>query len=540
MNFGIQKNNIYKIFIVACLMLNVLVMLFFGMKKNGYNVDELYTYGLSNSYDEPFINITENTELSSDYFKEYLTVQDNERFAYKSVYNNQSRDVHPPLYYFLFHTIASFTPNVFSKWTGMTLNILLFIASWLILYKLSKIFLKDSYLSLLPPVIWGFSSGAISSIVFIRMYVLMTLFVLLTSYFHIKAMKMESFKKSTLGWIYLITFLGVMTHYYYVIFACFISIIYCIYLLYKKKLKYLLGYCLTMFGSLGSAVLFYPALIDHIFLGYRGTEAVTNFSETTSSLQITLSKFAAYYGILNYSLFSNTLNYLLPIFGLLILLVSSKSFFKKNKKMKNENQENLWIKNKINLFIILGLIFSSGMYVFIIAQVAPYRADRYIFPIFPLIILVAVVMFVLLISQLINNKKVSFIILGIFTVFSLVYTYTHESVNYLYENRNMSYLTNFENEINKEPAILFYDNSRVSGAQVTNSAQYLIYHDSSYIFNTETGIEKMKEFKQDQKKTIIYFGYVIDVETFANEIIEKTSFTKYRLVDESVGAYTFE
>lgn len=536
MNFRIQKNSYYKIFIVAFLLLNVMVMLFFGIKKNGYNVDELYTYGLSNSYYEPFINISENTELSSDYFKEYLTVQDNEKFAFKSVYDNQSRDVHPPFYYFLFHTIASFTPNVFSKWTGITLNIILFIACWLILLKISKLFLKDRYLSLLPSVIWGFSSGAISSIVFIRMYVLMTVFVLLTSYFHIKAMKLHTFNKSTLGWIYLITFLGVMTHYYYVIFACFVSIIYCVYLLYKKRLKYLAGYCLAMFGSLGSAVIFYPALIDHIFLGYRGTEAVTNISETTSSLQTTLLNFTAYYEILNTSLFSNSLNYLLFLFLLLIFLV----IFKKNKKRQNERQENLWNKNKNNILMLMSLMFATGMYVFIVAQVAPYKADRYVFPMFPLIILTVVVIFVLLFSRFIKNKNVTFILLGIFTVFSLIYTYANGSVNYLYENRDISYLTDHENEINKQVALLFYDSSRVSGAQVTNSAQYLIYHDSSYIFNTETGIEEMKKLEQDKKRTIIYFGYVVDVKNFADEIIEKTSFTKYTLIDKSIGAYIFE
>ena len=540
MNFRIPKNNTYKIFIVAFLLLNILVMLFFGMKKNGYNVDELYTYGLSNSYYEPFINISENTELSSDYFKEYFTVQEDEKFSYKSVYDNQSRDVHPPFYYFLFHTIASFTPNVFSKWTGITLNILLFIACWLILYKLSKLFLKDSYLSLLPSVIWGFSSGAISSIVFIRMYVLMTVWVLSTSYFHMKAIKMQTFKKSTLGWIYLITFLGVMTHYYYIVFACFMSIIYCIYLLYKKKIKYLVGYCLTMFGSLGSAVLFYPALINHIFLGYRGTEAVTNFSETTSSLQTTFFNFASYYEIVNSSLFSNTLNYFLLIFVLLILYVSLKKLFERNRKKLTERQEILWEKNKKSILMLLGLLFSSVMYVFIIAQVAPYKADRYIFPILPLIILAAVVIFVLFISQLFADKKVCFILLGFFVVFNLVYTYTNESVNYLYENRDMSYLTDHENIINKQTAVLFYDNSRVSGAQVTNSSQYLVYHDSSYIFNTKTGIEKMKELEQDQKRTIIYFGYVVDAETFAAEILEKTNFTKYTLIDDSIGAYIFE
>lgn len=539
MNFQIQKSNKHKIFIILFLLLNVSMMLFFGMKKNGYNVDELYTYGLSNSYYEPFINISENTELSSDYFEEYFTVQDNEKFAYKSVYNNQSRDVHPPFYYFLFHTIASLTPNVFSKWTGITLNILLFIISWLVLYKLAKLILKDKYLSLLPPVIWGFSSGAISSVVFIRMYMLMTLFVLLTSYFHVKSVKMQSFNKITLGWIYLITFLGVMTHYYYVIFACFISIIYCIYLLYKKEIKYLIGYCVAMFGSLLSAVLFYPALIDHIFLGYRGTEAVTNFSEKTSSSQTTFSNFASYYKIVDYSLFSNALNYVLAFLLLLILYLSWKRISTKNRNKLNQREENLWKESKNNLFILLGLFLPSAMYVFIIAQVAPYKADRYIFPILPLIILTIVVL-VLLISRFLSNKKISFILLGIFIVFNLGYTYTNKSVNYLYENRDMNYLTDQMNDTNKQAAILLYDDSRVSGAQVTNSAQYLIYHDSSYIFNTKTGIEKIKESKLDQNKTIIYFGYVVDVEKYIDIIIEKTNFTKYTLIDDSVGAYLFE
>lgn len=100
----------------------------FVTKKQGCHSDEIWSYGLANSYYQPFIYMKDGVFIddmtvddvinyneweSGEVFKDYITVQPGERFAYGSVYHNQTLDHHPPLYYMLLHTVCSFSRTAF-------------------------------------------------------------------------------------------------------------------------------------------------------------------------------------------------------------------------------------------------------------------------------------------------------------------------------------------------------------------------------------------------------------------------------------------
>ena len=122
-------------------------MLFWINQKEGFHEDKIFSYGSSNyKYDNVFqrygpkdeVNqiifdeiLKENTIEQTIYYlknpdkfmekyetmveqevpvwktredaKEYLTIGKDDIFNYASVYYNQSRDVHPPLFYFAVH-----------------------------------------------------------------------------------------------------------------------------------------------------------------------------------------------------------------------------------------------------------------------------------------------------------------------------------------------------------------------------------------------------------------------------------------------------
>ena len=79
----------------------------------------MHSYGLSNSTDGAVLLIA---LVDRDELMKYVTVAENERFDYATVYYNQTQDVHPPLYYFFLHTVCSLFPRSFTKWTGIGLN----------------------------------------------------------------------------------------------------------------------------------------------------------------------------------------------------------------------------------------------------------------------------------------------------------------------------------------------------------------------------------------------------------------------------------
>ena len=108
------------IFVIILILIQILIMCFFSAKKEGYHLDEIYSYELSNSTavnSNYYGAIETNDKFGTDWIfgdeiKSYFVADEWERFAYDSVLTNQEADVHPPLYYLIFHTICSFFPGV--------------------------------------------------------------------------------------------------------------------------------------------------------------------------------------------------------------------------------------------------------------------------------------------------------------------------------------------------------------------------------------------------------------------------------------------
>ena len=182
--------------IFAILIVNAL---YWCTRKEGYYIDELWSYGLSNGYYMPFLHQKENYMNSWHqpiFYKDYLMVRQDEIFSYGSVYDNQVHDVHPPFYYMLLHTICSLFSNRFSKWFGLLVNLPFYCGSVFLLYKISGQLLgKRECVRFIPPFLYGLSMGAVSTLIYIRMYMLLTFWALFFVFLVFELMKKETHKK---------------------------------------------------------------------------------------------------------------------------------------------------------------------------------------------------------------------------------------------------------------------------------------------------------------------------------------------------------
>ena len=86
-------------------------------------MNELFSYGLSNS--EINLPFQEGKYIISKelFYKKYLSVNKTSRFNYYKVWENQSKDVHPPMYYVFLHSICSLFPEKFSKCYAGSINL---------------------------------------------------------------------------------------------------------------------------------------------------------------------------------------------------------------------------------------------------------------------------------------------------------------------------------------------------------------------------------------------------------------------------------
>ena len=109
-----MKEKKIRLIMVLILVVQLLNVLYWGSKKEGYYIDELWTYGLANSYEAPFLWEKAgymNEWHEPEFYMDYLVANEGEKFAFHSVYENQARDVHPPFYYMILHTVCSLFPK---------------------------------------------------------------------------------------------------------------------------------------------------------------------------------------------------------------------------------------------------------------------------------------------------------------------------------------------------------------------------------------------------------------------------------------------
>lgn len=384
-NTKIKKSRQWYILIMAILLLlQMAVLLYYGGRKAGFHEDELYTYYSSNKTAGLFVNDRQWTlrdEIQNDF-----VVLKGEQFRYDVVWQMQSWDVHPPLYYFVFHTVCSLFPGVFSKWLGIAVNLLTYAGSYLLLAYSSYTAVwcggmaqrraederrqeKAQILSFLTCLFWGFSGAVISGVMFIRMYQLLTFFVLLCLALHLRAVFKQDFRiRSFLLPLAVTVFLGFLTQYYYIIFHFFLGAGFCVYLLRRKKIRELFSYAAACAIGLLAALVYYPPALSHIFRGYRGTEAVSEFGNASN----TLDRLRFFCGLFDDYVMSDTLIIWILV---LALMAVTMGYLQKSGKLAGRG---------VNPAAAL-MLFTAAGYFFTVSKTALLLAEtsnRYQLPIY--------------------------------------------------------------------------------------------------------------------------------------------------------------
>lgn len=272
-----QKHWLLAFFFLLFLQLDLAI--FFGTQKESMHNDEFYSYYSTNGLHG--LSLKDREWNDTGLLFQELIVTNEGRFHYANVYKNQEKDVHPPLYYFLLHTVCSFFPNQYSKWFGLVINFAFFILSFFLLCLLSYELTKNKMLAFLTCFLYGFSPGTLSGIVFIRMYTMLTFWFLLLSYVHLNMLKKQNraFSKSQLLLLFFVILCGCLTQYYFLVFLFFISLGYSMYLLIQKRWKKWILYGITVLSSIFAAFFLYPASFSHIFMDYRGKDVQTAFMD---------------------------------------------------------------------------------------------------------------------------------------------------------------------------------------------------------------------------------------------------------------------
>ena len=190
----INKKNII---IILLIIIMCGVMFFYQTKKEGLHEDEGFTLTSAVNPINGLLYAYEGTDektmdppvwKSREYVKDYVSLAKDNYSNLTSVYLNQAKDNHPPIFYILVHFSTMLFGGKFSMYSVFVVNIIAFIFSCFVIKKILKEINKENITSAVL-ILYGLCMGTISMVIYQRMYMLLTLFVLLYFYYNIKIYK---------------------------------------------------------------------------------------------------------------------------------------------------------------------------------------------------------------------------------------------------------------------------------------------------------------------------------------------------------------
>ena len=507
------------------LIFQIVLMVVAGVQKKGFFVDELWGYGLANSYYHPHIysdDVFDKEEyLSPEYFKDYLEVSYEDAFKYGSVFYNQSQDAHPPLFYCVIHTISSFFRNTFSKWYGIIPNIIYFIVSGVGVYILSLSIIRNKYVSLLPVIFWGFSTQTVSYTILVRMYMMFTMFAVLNTLLHKRYLAdgADWDKKLFIG-LFFVNLGGCLTQYYYYIFAFFFSAFTVFIMLFKKQWKQIFLYSAVMLSSVISAVIIFPGIIN-TFKHNRGGEAIDNLVSTRSLLEL----LKEYLDNINDKILYGWNKWLIILIMIgIVLFVILGVINNLDKTLKNLLLRVNW------LVVVIGFVIF--FYMMIIIKISPFIADRYYYPIMPLVWILVVYWIYKGFGYLKYGTYFSVCIMLLITSVTVIQGYKNNKIMYQYKNQGtvMKNLEDFKNA----SCIYIIDNRQYTA--VVHSLELQNFSEIKVIDVSK--VDLMNTEIHDQTPYMVaYIDERLNQEEIINQICQKTKYKQYAPIGRGSGVW---
>ena len=213
------------------------------------------------------------------------------------------------------------------------------------------------------------SSGMYSLATFFRMYIMAMFWCSLLTYFLVRQLSEEKITGKFFIEFILIVTAGALTHYYCILYAVLISIVFCTILIGRRSYRDLGRYIAASAISGTLTIALFPPIIQHLFFGRRGIEAFTNLSPASAGYP---ERIAKYLHLMDDYVFGRLL---VPV------LIACALFMAFGIKHQKEGERN---KGKIQKYIVSSV--PSILFFFLISKTAPYLIQRYMCPVYGIVL----------------------------------------------------------------------------------------------------------------------------------------------------------
>ncbi|MCM1224599.1 MAG: hypothetical protein NC548_60140 [Lachnospiraceae bacterium] len=264
--------------IMSVLILLQLILVLLLQTRIIANSDGIFSYTLANNpYENTFIDGVyeefpkSNGWISAHLLREQYVVEEYDRFNYAGMYHHQRYDVHPPLYYFLVHTISSLFAGQYSIFFTLSINLgALLIVDLLLVQLFRELYGEDGY-GIVPFIFLSLLNVMIFLFTLSRMYMLLFMFCCWYLCIQWKLVRNRScWKRSYLIQMIVCIFGGTLTHYYFYVYAACLTLIVMVFLMYEKRKYAVLNYIYAGVTGIMLSWIFFPWVLAHIFGNAQG------------------------------------------------------------------------------------------------------------------------------------------------------------------------------------------------------------------------------------------------------------------------------
>ena len=455
--------------LLICVIAACLLAYLFSIKTD-VHIDECLSLSIANNADGTYIPQYDQNVFYADASEPYLqkmAVRKGHEFDFARTMQNDCQDTLPPLYYLLLHAVYSLSPGTFSIWFAAVLNIVIFVACALLLGKLARVLHMRRATAIGARALFATLPGTLEMGLFVRMYVLAMLWAISLAIGCTYLLDRKERTRTGAVWIGLSLVGGALTHYYFLIFAFFICLVTGILLLAGKRWKR--AFCLAGVAVAAAilAVIAFPAMINQLFFGQLNGAGMENLHSRSLATSI-----LAFVAILNVRLAGG----LLPAFG--IVAIATACSLVKTRILDSEKRTMLhdawqpWI----------AIVVSAACYFLFVAKSSFYLDTRYMSPIYPLLIVVAVKVLELFARHFFGERPLVGILVLVCSLTTCLCFITFPIGSWEYDgSAGKGMIDTLDGGYRDAPVVVLYDGATVQRA----SATWMLNQDSAGVVFTQ-------------------------------------------------------
>lgn len=228
-------------------------------------------------------------------------------------------------------------------------------------------------MGILAVLLYGLSTGALASVLLIRMYCLLSCLCVALLSMHVEKWKEHEFDRSNKGLI-AITVLGFLTQYFFLFYCILLAAVTAAGFLCSKRMRELWIYIRSMVVAAVIGLVLFPFAIADVFSSGRGVEALDNLTSGFAGYGARLLAFARI-------LADRTVGDLLLGAGCATAVVLAVVLWYRRHKGQETGTP------RAVRGILCMLIIPVVGYYLLASRMSPYLVDRYVMPMFPMIAL---------------------------------------------------------------------------------------------------------------------------------------------------------